>query len=210
MIIINFKNYVHGKAALDLARKIEIYYGKAFIAPPPLDIREVSTGVNLDVFSQHVDFQESGKSTGHILPEVVKEAGACGTLLNHSEHKLSLKDLKKTLARCVAIDLKAVVCVSSIKEAQEVVKMNPYAIAFEDSKLISTGNSITEHNPRALKRFVSLLDGTDIVPLCGAGISKGEDVAHALILGCKGVLIASAVANSPHPEKFLKEIADLF
>jgi triosephosphate isomerase len=46
--------------------------------------------------------------------------------------------------------------------------------------------------------------------LCGAGITSGEDVAAALILGCKGVLVASAVANSQSPEKFLKDVSALF
>ena len=105
--------------------------------------------------------------------------------------------------------MKLIVCVAKLKETDRIKKLSPYAIAFEDPKLIATGKSITKNRINSVKKFVDLLKGTDILPLCGAGISTPEDVAQALLLGCKGILVSSVVANSQHPEKFLKEVSGL-
>ncbi len=212
LIIINFKNYVFGKDSLNLARTIEIYYNDAIIAVPFLDIKEISSQVNLTIFSQHADFQEAGKSTGFIIPETLARIGAVGTLLNHSEHKLNFSVLKRTIDRCHSAGLKTIVCTSTLKEAQKLLKLKPYAIAFEDSKLISTGKSITKEDSTIVSSFAKLLENTNIIPLCGAGISTADDVARAVVLGCKGVLVSSAVAHpSTHQgaEKFLKEVSEL-
>ena len=210
MIVINLKNYKIGADALELIKKIEIYYNKAIVAVPPVDLASAVKSTTLQIYSQHVDFYESGRGTGFIIPEALLKAGVAGSLVNHSEHRLKLSDIKKTLKRCNEVGLKLIICSSSIKEVQQLKKLNPWAIAFEDKKLVATGKSITQFKTHDIKRFVDVLKETEIIPLCGAGISSGEDVADALVLGCKGVLVSSAIANSPNPEKFLKEISGLF
>jgi triosephosphate isomerase (TIM) len=213
IILINFKNYVSGKAALDLARTIEIYCNHAWIAVPALDIELIAKQINMPVLAQHADISSDGKSTGFVLAENLASIGAFGTILNHSEHKLKSTVLKKTIAKCNSAGLKTIVCASTLKEAALIKKLNPYAIAFEESKLIGTGKSITREDSSAVSSFAKLLEGTDIIPLCGAGISSGEDVAKAIILGCKGVLVSSAIAHPTSPggaEKFLKELSELF
>lgn len=212
IVIINFKNYVSGKEALNLARNIEIYYNNAIIAVPFLDIKEVAKETNLHVYSQHADYQEVGRSTGFIIPEAIASVGAVGALINHSEHKLKPSIIRKTIERCHSAGLKAVVCASTLKEAQRIIKYKPYAVAFEDPKLIATGKSITKEDSTLVSSFAKLLENTNIIPLCGAGISSSEDVAKALILGCKGVLVSSAVAHPSTPqgaEKFLKEASEM-
>jgi len=49
---------------------------------------------------------------------------------------------------------------------------------------------------------------SDVVVLCGAGISKGEDVHAALKLGTKGVLVASAIVKAKDPYTVLLEFAE--
>lgn len=210
MIIINFKNYKIGPAVLDLVRKIDIYCNKAILAVPLLEMKEIVKETTLPVFAQHVDYFEPGKSTGYILPEAIKQAGAKGSIINHSEHKLKFSEIKKTVERCRELELKTIICASTLKQTEQIKKLNPYAIAFEDPKLIGTGKSITMQKANVVQKFAKLLEGTSIIPLCGAGITSGDDVAQALILGCKGVLVSSIVANSQDPEKFLKEVAGLF
>lgn len=207
MLVINLKNYKVGKEVFDLVKKIEIYYNKADIAVPVAEIKEIakSVGANTKIYAQHVDYQEIGRGTGFVTPESLINAGASGSLLNHSEHRVSLAEIKKTIKRCNEVGLRLIICSSSLREVSQLKKLNPYAIAFEDKKLIATGKSITEHNQHDIKKFVDIIKDTEIIPLCGAGISKGEDIAHALVLGCRGVLVSSAVANSQTPEKFLKE-----
>ena len=109
MIIINFKNYVSGKKVLILSRKIEKYLSKSIICVPNSDISSISEKTKLEIYAQHVDFQEEGKSTGYDIPEDLKNSGAKGSLLNHSEHQVSLKVIEKTLSRCSG-KLKIIVC----------------------------------------------------------------------------------------------------
>ena len=91
----------------------------------------------------------------------------------------------------------------SIEQLKKIIKFKPTAIAFEDSKLISTGKSITQYNPESIRKFIKTIKHTSIIPICGAGISTPVDVKEAYKLGCKGVLIASALANSKNPCKLL-------
>jgi triosephosphate isomerase (TIM) len=212
MLVINFKNYKIGNEVTDLLRKIEIYFNKAIIAVPTTELKEIIKGVssqNIQVIAQHVDYHEAGRGTGYTIPESLINAGVRMSLLNHSEHKLKMPEIRKTVKRCNELGMKLIVCASSVKEAKDLIKLNPYAIAFEDKKLISTGKSITDYNEEDLKKFAALFENSSIVPLCGAGISKGEDVAKALLLGCKGVLVSSVVASSQAPEKFLKEASEV-
>jgi len=205
LIVINFKNYKIGKEVLDLSRMIEIYSNNSIIALPSINIAEIRKETSLQVWAQHVDYQERGRGTGYLIPEELIGIGAGGSLLNHCEHKLNLLDIKKTVKRCNEAGLKLIICASTIAEAARIKKLKPFAIAFEDNKLIATGKSITSYKVDELKKFVALMEDSGIKALCGAGISSGEDVKHALALGCNGVLVSSAVANSQNPEKFLKE-----
>ena len=209
MIIINIKNYKVGKEVLELVRTIDIYCNKAIVAVPPLEIKTVVKETSVPVYAQHVDYQEKGKSTGYLVPEAILEAGATGSLLNHFEHRMIFAKLKKTVERCKEVGLKTIVCAANLTEVKKISKLKPYALAFEDPKLIASGRSITEEKANEIKEFVKLLENTEIISLCGAGITTGKDVAEAIILGCKGVLVSSIVASSQQPEKFLKEVSEI-
>ena len=195
-IIVNFKTYKQGKDALDLARVIQKFNSKVIVAVEATDINLIKNKTKLKVYSQHVDDISKGKNTGFILPEAVKKAGAVGTILNHSEHKISNKEIKEIIDKCKKLNLKVVCCVPNLKEAKKIKKFKPYAIAFEDPKLIGTGKPVTEYKPEEIIKFVKLLNDTNILPICGAGISSKKDIITAKNLGCKGVLIASAITNS--------------
>ncbi len=208
MIIINFKNYKLGKDALELAKSIEKYLPNTIAAVSSTAIGYLAYYTKLKIYAQHVDCVEDSKTTGFLHPKAIKSYGAIGTLLNHSEHKINFNNIKKTLALCKKYGLKAVVCASSLQEAIKIKKLNPYAIAFEDPKLVGSGKSITQYRSSDVKKFAELFKNSKIIPLCGAGISSAEDVQEAYNLGCKGVLIASAIANSENPDKLLKEISN--
>lgn len=209
MIVINFKNYKTGKEALDLVEKIVLYCGKASVAVPAIDLKEIAKNTTLQVWAQHVDYKERGRGTGYTMPESILGAGAIGSLLNHSEHKLTMTDIKKTIKRCNEVGLKLIICVSTLRQAQQLKKLNPHAIAFEDKKLVATGKSITAYKAHDVRKFAELLKNSEIIPLCGAGITTGEDVATAYVLGCKGILVSSAVANTQGPEQFLKDACSI-
>ena len=210
MIVINLKNYVFGQEALDLARKIDIYCNKSIVAVPFTDIREISKNINLPIFAQHIDSLDAGRGTGYIIPEEIEAAGAKGSLINHSEHPISLVKIKKISEMCFKLKLKLIICTSRISDVEKLLKLEPFAIAYEEPSLIETGKSVTSHNPLTIKKFCSFFKNAETLPLCGAGITTAEDVKAAKELGCKGVLVSSAVAHSSYPEKFLKESCGVF
>jgi triosephosphate isomerase (TIM) len=211
MIVINFKNYVFGKNALALAKLIEKHLPDAIVAVPTSDIRMIASKTELKVYAQHVDYFEKKNTTGFIIPEDIKEAGAVGTLLNHSEHQITKETISKTIDRCDEVRLDVLLCIDSVRRARDYLSFEPKMMALEDRELIGSGKSITEFRSNEVKKFVKLIDKRDIIPLCGAGVSKVEDVKAALDIGCDGVLIASAIAKVrlKKADELLKNIASL-
>jgi triosephosphate isomerase len=218
IMVVNFKTYENGigDRALKLAKTIE-RVAKEFdaniaVAVEPTSIFRIMQSTNLRIFSQHVDPYGLGPNTGHIIAESVKENGAYGVMLNHSEKKIDLDILKKCLKRCEETNLKTLVCVQSLGEAKIIANASiPLNfIALEDAELIGSGKSISMMMPDAVKTFAKTLKKTNskITPLCGAGISTCEDVKTALDLGVGGVMVSSAVVNSPDPEKSVREMAE--
>lgn len=206
MIIINFKNYKHGRESLALAKKIQRFLPKAIVSVSSTDIFLVSKNTKLSVFAQHVDFLDSDRATGFLTAEAVKSAGAKGTLVNHSEHPLKSEEVKRIVQMANEKNLKVILCVPTIKQAKKFLHLKPWAMAFEDKKLVGTKKSITKYRKRKVKKFAKILGKTEIISLCGAGIHSAKDVKAAKEFGCKGVLIASAIANSRDPGKFLKAL----
>ena len=217
LLVINYKTYKEGLGENDVAiSKIcdELSSNSKFeiiIAVQVADIYKISKEVYIKVIAQHIDSVEPGKNTGYILAEDVKENGAYGTLLNHSERRLDFDTLKKTVQRAKKVGLMTFVCVKNIKEAISVAKLKPYAIAYEDPKLISTGIPISMAEPKSLKNFVDVIrkKDKDIILLCGAGISNSRDVAAALGLGTNGVLLSSAVMKAKDKKKAIRDLSHL-
>jgi triosephosphate isomerase (TIM) len=207
LIVINFKTYSKstGKKAVNLAKMIS----GAILCVQTADISEIAR-LKKTVYAQHIDYFEQGRNTGFITPESVKNSGAKGTLINHSEHKLDYDVIKKTINRCKKIRLTTIVCADSVEEAKKIALFGPEFIAFEIPELISTGKSVTEYKGEEIKNFVKSVTkiNNKIKVLCGAGITKKEDVAVARELGCQGVLLASGIVFSKNPGKLVKEMID--
>src|SRR3989338_5016291 len=93
IIIINFKTYASatGKNAVKLAKICESVAKKSktniAVAVQAADIYRVAQAVAIPVLSQHIDDVDYGSNTGSVLPEDVKQNGAEGPLLNHSEKR---------------------------------------------------------------------------------------------------------------------------
>lgn len=217
LLIINYKTYKEGlgendieisKLCDEIARKSKF---EIIIAVQVSDIYKISRQVSIKVLAQHIDSIEPGANTGYILAEDVKENGAYGTLLNHSERRLDFEVLKKTLERAKKVGLKTFVCVKNVKEGLRVARLKPYAIAYEDPKLISSGIPISRTKPRSVKGFVDEIRKRDkkIILLCGAGISNSLDVASALGLGTNGVLLSSAVMKAKDKRKAIYNLSHL-
>lgn len=208
-IIVNFKNYKIGDGVLKLTKFIEKILPKAMVAVPALNLKEISEKTKLRVFAQHLETINYG--TGYVTDKAVRKIGIKGTLINHSENKIPIKEYKLVLRSLERSKIKTIACASSIEEVKLLMKHKPWAIAYEDPKLIGTKKSVTRYAPREIKKFVGILKKSNIIPVCGAGISSINDIIQAKKLGCKGILISSAIANSSpkRAEKFLKDISQI-
>jgi len=216
IILVNFKTYAEGtrKKALELAKICE-KVGKETdvsvgVAPQLADISLVASTVSIPVFSQHIDPISYGSFTGHVLPEAVKEAGAVGTLINHSERRLKLADIDAIVSRTRENSLVSVVCSNNTAVSAAVAALKPDMVAVEPPELIGTGIPVSKAKPEVVSGTVEAVRrvNPDVTVLCGAGITRGEDVAAALRLGTRGVLVASGIVKAKDPYSVLLEFAD--
>ena len=212
----NFKTYLEatGRRAVRLAKLAEEVTHECDIciavAPQFTDMYRMAQEVDIPIFAQHMDFVEPGSFTGHVLPESIKEAGAVGTLINHSERRLKLADIDATIARAREVDLLSTVCANNAAVSAAASALKPDMIAVEPPELIGTGIPVSKAKPEVVTGTVELIKriNPDVVVLCGAGITRGEDVAAALRLGTEGVLVASGVVKAKDPYKVLLEFAE--
>ena len=215
-ILVNFKTYIEatGRKALELAKKAEkasleteVCIG---VAPQFVDIKMIAEEVSIPVFAQHIDPIKPGRCTGFILPEAIREAGAVGTIINHSEKRLKLSEIELAVERAHECDLASLVCIGSHRLARRIASFNPDMVAVEPPELIATGIAVSKAKPEIVTKTVEAVKGVNpkIVVLCGAGIVRGEDVAAALRLGTEGVLVASGVVKAKNPYKVLLEFAE--
>jgi triosephosphate isomerase len=216
MIIVNYKTYLEatGQRALEMAKKAEQVNRETRVtvgvAPQFTDISTLARSVAIPVFAQHVDPIQPGGYTGHVLAESVKEAGAIGTLVNHSERQLKLSDIDQTVRIARENELLSVVCANNPSISAAVATLKPDVIAIEPPELIGTGIPVSKAQPEVITGTIKLVRkvNPDVVILCGAGISHGEDVAAALRLGTQGVLVASGIIKAKDPYAVMREFAE--
>ncbi|KPV61899.1 MAG: Triosephosphate isomerase [Candidatus Bathyarchaeota archaeon BA2] len=216
LILVNFKTYSEatGKKAVKLAQtaekvslETEVCIG---VAPQFVDIAPICHAVSVPVFAQHIDPIAPVSFTGHILPESIREAGAVGTLINHSERQLTLADIDATIKRARETDLLSVVCANNTSISAAAAVLKPNMIAVEPPELIGTRIPVSKAKPEVVSGTVEIVKriNPDVVILCGAGITTREDVAAALRLGTEGVLVASGIVKAKDPYKVLLEFAE--
>jgi triosephosphate isomerase len=216
IILVNFKTYLEGtgKKALELAKtaeKVSAEKGVCIgVAVQYVDIAPIAQAVSIPVFAQHIDPVKYGSSTGHVLPESVKEAGAVGTLINHSEKRLKLADIDEAINRARELRLVSVVCSNNAAVSAAVAALQPNMIAVEPPELIGTGIPVSKAKPEVVSGTVELVKRVNpkVVVLCGAGITAGEDVAAALKLGTEGVLVASGIVKAKDQYRVLRQFAE--
>jgi len=216
MIIVNFKTYLEstGKNAVSLAKQAEKAAKETgvciVVAPQAVDLKLVAESVEIPVFAQHIDSVKPGSNTGYILADAVKEAGAVGTLINHSERQLRLIDIDATITLCREKGLTSCVCANNPSVSAAVAAMNPDITSMEPPELIGSGISVSKAKPDIVSDTVKLVQriNPQMMILCGAGISTAEDVSKALQLGTKGVLVASGIVKAKDPYSVLCAFAE--
>lgn len=212
IIIVNFKTYesATGQKALELAKiheRVAQETGVSMgVCVQPTDLKMIADAVSIPVFAQHIDPVSYGSSTGHIMPEAIKEAGAYGTLLNHAERQISMEVLEASINRAKELGLYTVVCANTPEAGVEIAKLGPDLIAVEPPDLIGGDVSVSSAEPEIITKACELIGGDKL--LVGAGVKTGEDVKTCIELGSCGVLLASGVTKADDPEAVLKDLAN--
>ena len=211
IVILNFKTYLEstGKNALKLAIASEFVAEETgvnmVVAPQSPDIYSLSNEVKIPVFAQHVDAVNSGGHTGSTLVECVKEAGAVGSLINHSEQRMKLADIDVVVKKTMEKNMVSVLCTNNIETSAAAATLKPDFVAIEPPELIGSGIPVSKAEPEIVEGTVDIIHEINpkIGVLCGAGISTGDDMKAALDLGAEGVLLASGIILAEDPKEAL-------
>lgn len=163
--------------------------------------------------AQHLDNMELGSTTGFLVPEIAKESGAAGALVNHSEHRLERGEVASLTERLRELDMISVVCARDPAEVASFAKFSPDFIAVEPPELIGTGNAVSKSKPAVISESYSMLvrakrRGSRTRLLCGAGIVNGVDARSAIELGASGILVASGVVKAKNWSVALQDLVD--
>lgn len=210
-VLVNLKSYPCDPVAVAEAASAvaDDHSAEIAVAPQATHFPQV-TATGVQTWAQHVDGIEHGSHTGSTLPEAAADAGVAGTLLNHSEQRLTVAELDAGVAAADRAGLDTVVCANNPAQIAAVTALGPDAVAVEPPELIGTGTPVSTADPDIVRDAVAAAADVDpSVPVyCGAGISTGEDILAARELGADGVLLASGVAKADDPRAALTALVD--
>jgi triosephosphate isomerase len=214
LILVNLKTYKEGMgnrahqiatAAQLVARESSATIG---IAPGYIDLHPLCHHFAIPVYAQHVDGVEPGAFTGHIAADAIKLAGAAGSLVNHSERRLTLAGIEASVRALQSHKLISVVCTNNDITSAGAAALAPEYVAIEPPELIGSGVSVSKANPEIIRRSVAAVHAVNpkVKVLTGAGIQSGECVKIAVDLGTDGVLLASSVVKAADPAAVLRDL----
>jgi len=214
LVLINFKAYPQssGKKGLELAKvaeKVSKETGVSIaVAPQLTDLALIASNVDIPVFSQHADAVDPGSKTGHVTLEAVRDAGAIGTMLNHSERRIRADEIDVIIKKAKNLGLLTVVCANTPEVTAAMAALGPDMVAIEPPELIGTGIPVSKAKPEVVTGAVELVKKVNpqVKVLCGAGITTGEDFEAALKLGTVGVLLASGIVKAKDWEKAILDL----
>lgn len=213
-ILLNLKTFKEGmgnrahmiaNAAQLVAHESGVTIG---IAPSYIDLHPICHHFAIPVYAQHVDGFEPGAHTGHITADAIKMAGAAGSLINHSERRLTLAEIESSVTALQVYNLSSVICSNNESTSAGAAALGPAYVAIEPPELIGSGVSVSKANPDIIRRSVAAVHAVNprVKVLTGAGIQSGECVKIAVDLGTDGVLLASSVVKAKEPAAVLRDL----
>jgi len=214
MFIINCKNYeeISGdkiKKFIKIAEQVSKKYKIKIAISPPQHLIGLVANSSIIILAQHIDDSKIGSTTGYIIPELLKKSKVKGSLINHSEHRISSKEIEKLVSKLKELKMISIVCVKDVTEVKKYLKINPDFIAIEPPELIGSGKAISTEKPDLIQKAAKIVNDSKNKTklLCGAGIVSGEDVAKSIELGSKGILVASGIVKAKNWNKIISEFA---
>jgi len=212
--LLNFKTYSnsYGEKSISLAKQIDMLaekyqYVEIILAVPATMIERISRSVEkVKVYAQHIDPVKDGAYTGHTTAEMIKEAGAKGSMINHSEKRIRMDEIAETIKYLHSASLESALCVDRHELVAPAALLFPTYVLIEPPELIGTGISVSRVKPEVIIKSVEEINKVGGKLLVGAGISSKEDSKRSVELGASGVGLASAVMKDPNPVAKAEEI----
>ena len=206
-LIINLKSYAESKT-LAICEHAAALSGDVKIVVAPNAFYLSESAKLCSTFAQHVDPLEANRNTGFLPVEMARLAGATGSIVNHSEHRLTGRQLERVIAELRKREMTSVLCARDHREARRYAKLRPDVIAVEPPGLIGGDVSVSSAKPELIKKSVQAVHAVDpnIEVLVGAGVRTAQDVKIARELGAAGVLLASEVAKAKDPKAAMKKL----
>lgn len=208
---IGTKNYVWGDKVLEYAlaadRAAEKYDIDVLFITPAVEIRRVCENVKrLFVLAPYMDVLRPGRGMADILPEALKDAGACGVVINHCEKPMSLPQMKKTIDRARELDFLVFACADTLDEAKAIAQLHPDIINPEPSGIIGGGNGVSpmSYVRDSIKVIKEIYP--DILVEQAAGITNGRQVYDFIMAGSEAAGAASGIMNAPDPIAMIDEM----
>jgi triosephosphate isomerase len=203
---IGLKGYCWGDEAVRLAVEADRLAAATGVSvvfnPQAVDIRAVAAATNrILVFAQHMDPVPPGRGVGAVLAEALRDAGAVGTLLNHSERPMAPGALAQAIERAREVGLFTLVFADSPAEAAEFARLGPDIVLAEPPELIATGVSAGNVMAGFVADTVAAVNAVDpaILVMSGAGVNGPADVDRMIRLGLDGTGSSSGILRAPDP-----------
>lgn len=213
MLVINLKNYPIDldkflKCLVDL---VETKYPVDIVLCPSVaELSEVKKIVDdkIRVFAQHCDPKSGSKSTGFITAEKLHDIGIDGVILNHSEHRISLKEIEYTLEQLKNVGIPTVVGIERIEDISE-MNFQPDYLLYEPSEYIgnsqmTNAKSVVEEKSSTLREMKNKFGDLEI--LIGAGVKSETDFEEIYRMDFAGVALSSIITESENIVEKLEEI----
>ena len=180
------------------------------ICPNHFEINELNkkfSSKNIWFFSQSCDEFDFGAYTGKIPIHFLSEYKIRGTLINHSENKISFDKIKTTIEKAKKMKIKTIICCSTFNEFKKIEKLKPNFIAYEPKNLIGGDISVSTSKPQIIQKITNY-SNVDI--LVGAGVKTKEDIEKSIKLKAKGILASSGIVLAKNKSKTIKDFIDSF
>ena len=212
LILVNFKSYREGSGnpAGQIGSAAELVMQESGVtigvAPQFVELHPFCKHYEIPVYAQHIDAVE-GAFTGRIPAFTIRAAGCVGSLINHSERRLTIAEIEACVEAAKFNHLESVVCTNNVGVSAAAAAFSPTYVAVEPPELIGSGISVAKADPDIIRNSVAAVKriSPDVKVLCGAGIQSGECVKTAGDLGADGGLLASSVVKAKDPEAVLRD-----
>lgn len=136
-----------------------------------------------------------------VLPEALKEAGAVGTMLNHSERRLTLAEISGAISRADEVGLATMVCTDSPREAAAVAQLAPNIVLAEPPALIGGDRSVASEMREFVQQTIDMVGriNPEIIIMCAAAVKTPQDVADMVSLGVGATGSTSGILKAEDP-----------